>query len=164
MKGDREECLRAGMDGYLSKPIRPEHLDQAIAEVTRAGQVGGTAGLSGPHPPTLVDPKSLRDRLGDDPTLLREMAGLFQADAPRLLEQVRVAVARGDAPGLFRAAHTLKGAVSTFALDESFQAAERLEAMGRTGDLAAAGPAYHHLTEALARFQATLREWLAAQT
>ena len=60
-----------------------------------------------------------------------------------------------------RLAHTLKGAVGTFGAQPAFEAARRLETMGRSGDLAQAGPAFAALEESLARLEPTLQTWAA---
>jgi two-component system, sensor histidine kinase and response regulator len=78
------------------------------------------------------------ERLGGDEDLLREIAGLFLEDTQHLLSEIRQAVAAGDAGGLQRAAHTLKGSVGNFGAERVFQAAYRLEMAGRSGNLAGA--------------------------
>jgi HPt (histidine-containing phosphotransfer) domain-containing protein len=77
--------------------------------------------------------------------------GLFNADCPHLRAEIRQAVAAGDAPKLKRAAHTLKGAVSNFGARRTVEAAQRLEALGKQGDLTGAGEAAAVLEEELER-------------
>ena len=89
-------------------------------------------------------------RVGGDVELLREVVGLFLDDYPQSLEMIRDAVARGDQSGLERHAHSLKGSVSTFGAQETFDAALALEKQGRTGDLADAQGGLHRLEQALA--------------
>ena len=72
-------------------------------------------------------------RVGGDHDLLRELAGLCADECPKLMAEIRGAVARKDAAKLRIAAHTLKGSVATFAADEAAAAAQRLEEMGRGG-------------------------------
>lgn len=78
------------------------------------------------------------ERLGGDEQLLGEIAGLFLSDYRSLVEQVRAAVARRDAAALHHAAHTLKGSVANFCVQEPFESAYSLERMGRAGDLTGA--------------------------
>ncbi|HTS78823.1 MAG TPA: Hpt domain-containing protein [Bryobacteraceae bacterium] len=70
-------------------------------------------------------------RVGGDAELLREVAALFLADYPRVLEDLRDAIARSDAQALERTAHGLKGSVSTFGAQQAMEAARTLESLGR---------------------------------
>jgi HPt (histidine-containing phosphotransfer) domain-containing protein len=70
-------------------------------------------------------------RVGGDAELLREVAALFLADYPRVLEELRDAVARNDSQALERTAHGLKGSVSTFGAQQAMDAARKLETLGR---------------------------------
>lgn len=71
--------------------------------------------------------------------MARELAEVFLDDYPVRLEEVRAAVTSGEADALRRAAHTIKGAVGTFSEIGAYEAALRLETMGREGDLGDAG-------------------------
>jgi two-component system sensor histidine kinase/response regulator len=95
------------------------------------------------------DEAALLERVEGDTELLQEIVALFLEDSPRVLEEVRAAVAAGDAVALKRAAHTLKGSASNFGAAAVVATALELEAMGRTGDLTAAGPARDRLEAAL---------------
>lgn len=72
-------------------------------------------------------------RVGGDADLLREIAALFVEDYPRVLEDLRDAIALGDAERIERTAHGLKGSVATFGARPAMEAARTLEAMGRAG-------------------------------
>jgi two-component system, sensor histidine kinase and response regulator len=157
MKGDRERCLAAGMDGYASKPIRLRELDQAIAQlispltsakvsVPEADQAGG-----------VINHAALLEGVDGNRRLLRELVRLFLADCPRRLAEIKEAIRRSDAGALGRAAHTLKGSVGNFATKNAFAAAQRLELMGSGGDLNAAGEACMTLESELALLSEELR-------
>jgi two-component system, sensor histidine kinase and response regulator len=88
--------------------------------------------------------------------LLREIVRLFLADCPRRLAGIKEAVRRGDAEALRIEAHTLKGSVGNFAAKQAFAAAQRLEIMGRDGDLTKAGEARMALESELARLTEAL--------
>jgi HPt (histidine-containing phosphotransfer) domain-containing protein len=91
------------------------------------------------------------DRVGGDSELLEEIAKLFLDTAPKLLDQIRQAVADRDAAALARSAHTLKGSVGNFSADAAFEAAFRLEKMGRSGELTGVEEAYAALEEVMQR-------------
>jgi len=150
MKGDRERCLAAGMDGYVSKPVDPEQLFDALERIfeepTRTVE---TEKADPSRSDTLIDMDSLLERVGGDRTLLAEMAGLFLKELPRYTSAVREAIARGDTQTLERAAHTLKGSVGNFVAQRAFDAALQLETMARDGDLASAEGAWKTLEREL---------------
>jgi HPt (histidine-containing phosphotransfer) domain-containing protein len=110
----------------------------------------------GAAPEAPFDEAALQERVEGDVELLREIIKLFLADSPRLIEDVRAAVAAGDAAALKRAAHTLKGAAANFGAAPVVAAALELEMMGRTGDLSGAAPARDRLEAALCALDAAL--------
>ena len=113
MKGDRERCLLAGMDGYLSKPIRADELYRIVESVPESADLTQVDGLADPAPADVFDLSQAMDRLGGRRDLLTEMAALFTRESVRLLEAAHVAIRASDAARLRLAAHTLKGSAST---------------------------------------------------
>jgi two-component system, sensor histidine kinase and response regulator len=148
MKGDRERCLTAGMDGYTSKPIRIGQLEQAIAQLIRPPNVP----VRGADPSRcVVDRPALLSGIGGDRRLLRELVRLFLADYPRHLAEIKDAIRLGDGESLRKAAHALKGSVGNFEAKKAFAAAHRLELMGRDGNLDNTGEACVTLEIEMAR-------------
>ena len=142
MKGDRERCLAAGMDGYTSKPIRIRELAQAIAQLISLSKPSKVSPFSeGSHADCVIDHAALLAGVDGDRRLLREFVRLFLADCPQRLAEIKEAIRRGDAGALGRAAHTLKGSVGNFAAQKAFAASQQLEKMSRDGDLDNAGEA-----------------------
>lgn len=149
MEEDAAACHAAGMDGYLSKPVRladlmaalAEHLPGAFASPSRGG-----AGSASPQqePETVelavkhIDVEGALDRLGRDRNLLSELAGLFCEEGPRLLREAETALAAGDAMAVQNAAHQLKGLLAQFCADAAREAAWQLELEARRADLIAA--------------------------
>jgi CheY-like chemotaxis protein/HPt (histidine-containing phosphotransfer) domain-containing protein len=162
MKGDRERCLEAGMDGYVSKPVRAHDLFQAVDRIVVDGgrwTVDGKENLSPStvhHPLSTIDQADLLDRVGGDRTLLREIVSMFLDASPHSLAELREAAVQGDAAALHRRAHTFKGMVGHFGATEAVEAALRLENMGRDANLADAPAAYAELEAAVARLRPAL--------
>jgi two-component system sensor histidine kinase/response regulator len=104
----------------------------------------------------VLDREALLDRVGGDREFLQEIASLFIQDCPRLLGGIKAAVSREDAQGLEHAAHTLKGSVANFGAEAARQAAFRLEALARSGDLTPAAEALSALERELGRFTEAL--------
>lgn len=96
------------------------------------------------------------DRVGGDEGLLREIAGLFLEDYPKIVENIKDAVAAKDAVGLERASHGLKGAVANFGAEPAYQAALALEKIGRSGNLANVENAYQALLGSLEQLRPEL--------
>jgi PAS domain S-box-containing protein len=156
MKGDRERCLAAGMDGYVTKPIRGSELFQAMEQV-----LSGRPGIERAEPESppvreVMDRSAALERVGGDTQLLRELAGVFLAECPQWLSEIRGAINTRDPLKLKRAAHTLKGAVGTFGAAEAFEASLRLEKMSSLGELSQVEDAWCALQQALARLQPAL--------
>ncbi|MBI2826356.1 MAG: PAS domain S-box protein [Planctomycetia bacterium] len=141
MKGDRERCLSAGMDSYISKPVRARDLFETITQVVGAMRAAETP-CAPPVAPVAdgnrVDWSVAMDTVGGDRQLLQDIVSAFQEEAPRLLADLRRAVDAGDADGLRRAAHTLKGSLRYFGVSGLYDRAFELEARGRQGRLAGA--------------------------
>jgi two-component system, sensor histidine kinase and response regulator len=100
MKGDRERCLEAGMDDYLSKPLRAEVLDEVLARwiAPAAGAVDA-----------LIDEGRMRSFRDDYADIADQLLDLFLSSTPPLIDELHAAVDAGDRDELRRAAHKLKG-------------------------------------------------------
>jgi two-component system sensor histidine kinase/response regulator len=146
MKDDRERCLEAGMDGYVSKPLQAQQLFEVIAGLvpTLAEAEADTPDQTAPTEP-VFDRNAALDRVEGNWELLQEIVGLFFDEIPGLLSAVQESIACRDAKALERVAHTLKGAVGNFGAKGAFDAALRLEAMGRDRDLTNVAEAYAEL-------------------
>src|SRR5262249_30541919 len=138
MKGDRERCLEAGMDGYTSKPIRIHELEQAIANLVPKVPVRVPLSESD-EVEHIIDHRALLQGFDGNRRLLNQIARLFLADYPQRLAEIKAAIHCGNADALARAAHSLKGSVGNFAATKAVAVAHRLEAMGRNGELQTAG-------------------------
>jgi CheY-like chemotaxis protein len=160
MAGDREQCLAAGMDAYVSKPLRPEELFAAIDAVVAHQPV-----------PTLSSTAVVADAVNRE-TLLAGFAGradllmhvieVFLEDAPAMLARLRDAIQSGNASEVSSAAHALKGSVGLFAQGRAYEDARRLEQIGRSGDLANGESVRAEVETSVSALMSELRELIDA--
>ena len=135
VKGDRQKFLDAGMDGYVSKPIRVELLRAEIERVTGRGVQYTEAHANERRLKSRgggINQQELWARVENDRELLREMVDLFRADFPRYLRELRAAVENGKTTEVSQTAHALKGMLGNLAATRAEAAAGRLEQLGRS--------------------------------
>ena len=133
MTGDRERCLRSGMDYYLSKPLRPAALMEAIEKVCPQTAQPETAREERPpapqasdQSPAVLDPGALLARFDGDRELIAEVLKLFPLDCRKHMANARQAVAQRDAARLRVALHSLRGMFANVAADAAVDAVTRL--------------------------------------
>ena len=160
MKGDRERCLEAGMDGYTSKPIRIKELAQVISELAPTTSKKAPASKHD-EARSVIDHAALLEGFDGSRSLLKKTVRLFLADYPQRVEEIKQSIRRGDAIALARAAHALKGSVGNFAANDAFAIAQRLENMGNNGQLDTAGEECVALESELALVSTELRRLTA---
>jgi two-component system sensor histidine kinase/response regulator len=160
MKGDRERFLRAGMDAYLSKPLRPDDLLGTIE-----GFLGDEALPPEDVPPAVAaststaeafDPERVLAVLDGDTEVAVELVDLFLDSTRELLEELRDAVERGDGERIRRAAHSLKGSASNFHAEPAVGAAYTLERAGAENDAEVQMEALRELEAECARLRTAL--------
>ena len=157
MKGDRDVCVGAGMDGYVSKPLKAEELLAAMdsATATATGPAGAARpSASGP----VLDERRALASVDGDVGLLAEVAGLFVEECPRFMARIAGAMGERDAHELERAAHALKGSASNFGAYPVVEIASRLEMMGKEGDLAGGAEVLAALEQELPRLKGALED------
>jgi CheY-like chemotaxis protein/HPt (histidine-containing phosphotransfer) domain-containing protein len=158
MKGDRERCIAAGMDGYLSKPIRPQELDEILDRYAGAESSASDTAKAEAAGTSCVRTEELLERIGGDRGFLTELLELFRADYPGQLQRAREAAARNDAATVQRVAHSMKGALRNLAAPAASRLAEEIEAMGERGDVSGAGRRLDDLEREVVRVVAMLQE------
>jgi two-component system, sensor histidine kinase and response regulator len=164
MKGDRERCIDAGMDGYVSKPISSQELETAIAAIFPEPDV---IAIQKPEPlpsngTVLWDKEKTLERLGGDRTLLDEVIQIFLEDVPRHMTALRQAVATRDAAGLEQVAHTLKGELGYMGISEISLEARQLEECGRKADFERAATHCAVMEPQIARLLVAMRDRMEA--
>ncbi|MBF0200214.1 MAG: response regulator [Desulfamplus sp.] len=146
MAGDREMCLAAGMNGYISKPIDPlalakeleKHLSKG-SENTIDRQAGGEYGYDssgdGSDPARIFHRPSLMKMLMDDEELMESIISIFLDDMPTQVDALKSFVENGDAGQAYNQAHRIKGAAGNVAAFMLQETAHEMEQAGKEGDM-----------------------------
>jgi two-component system sensor histidine kinase/response regulator len=170
MTGDREKCIDAGMDDYVSKPIKPEGLYSVIDKVARKSQSEKEQKRTQPsqgsktYSPKTFDLSGTMETVLGNEDLFREIAGIFIETCPDYIARIKKGIAGNDAGILEREAHSLKGAVGNFGAKEAYEAAHRLEKLGNDGEMARTEEGLSNLERALNELASEMRIVLQEMT
>jgi two-component system, sensor histidine kinase and response regulator len=167
MKGDRNRCLSAGMDAYVTKPIRSKELMRVIGSVTTDSTTPLTnnvpdmvdANGSAPLSNSCIDWQQALESLDGNRQLLGELIDIFREECPKLRAEIASAIATGDVTGLRRSAHTLKGALSHLAAGPARQLAQQVEDLAHSQNLQAASSLWPQLQAELDQLTPALLEF-----
>jgi two-component system sensor histidine kinase/response regulator len=165
MKGDKERCLAAGMDFYITKPVRPNELWETLDAAMQRHQqrvAAHSTGLAARGQDRLAfDPVEALSRVGDDRDLFAKMVAVLRGESARMLAAIRSGMAAGDARALTRAAHALKGCVGNFGPNAAFDTAQELENTSRERVPANAADLLGTLEAQMARLERDLASFVA---
>ncbi|MEG4942673.1 response regulator [Microcoleus sp. F4-D5] len=169
MQGDRQLCLDAGMNDYISKPIRVEALIQALSQCqANPEQQQAQKEESDSYQPEIDVPAvnlteleafcSSIDR--DSTKILSLLANCYFEEAVKLLQAMKLAIAQADTQALNRAAHTLKGSSANLSAPHLAQLCGTLEVMSTSGELDRASPLLAQIEAEYDRVKNTLQQEL----
>ncbi|MFP4563255.1 MAG: response regulator [Spirochaetia bacterium] len=173
MREDRERCLAAGMNDYITKPVQLNAFTRVLEKWLPAAAAGtpdaegapdnppteSAACADGPDVPQAVwNRTAMMERMLDDESLAREILRTFVEGIIRYRGSFETALEADDPRGIERLAHSAKGAAGTICADELQALAERVETVAKAGDLAALRQFRDPWHEALERLLSELRQ------
>jgi CheY-like chemotaxis protein/HPt (histidine-containing phosphotransfer) domain-containing protein len=171
MEEDMKKCFEAGMDHYISKPIKVEEIQLAIEQWGSPHNAGNPVGSGGlPRPPSLgrkaansdsfgnrtlqtafIDPRRIREinaiAGANDPLLLRQLIEIYLEEYPKSLEQARQCVAGNDVASLLAVAHRLKGSSVNLGITPVAELCRKIEQSGKLTGISAVLPMVEALEE-----------------
>ena len=149
MQGDRERCMAVGMNDYVTKPVSPQALLEALEKwLPKEGISAGTQPKTEARFPEVssfmsqlpvFDKSGMMSRLMDDEELARMVVEGFLEDIPRQIAVLKTCLEAGDAAGTERQAHTIKGASANVGGERLREVVFEIEKAAKAGDLIAAG-------------------------
>jgi hypothetical protein len=165
MHGDGEACLEAGMDDYITKPVRPDSISEALERWIPYEPAAPVAGASVPDASPIVDPGRfavLRDLDRGDGELLAAIIREYLHEGEALLASLHEALAEGDPHSIERTAQTLKGASVNIGALRLTETCKELESLGRAGALATAPALVHAATAEFEQVRTALADQVPA--
>jgi HPt (histidine-containing phosphotransfer) domain-containing protein len=136
LKGDVELCLKKGMDGYVSKPVRFDLLAYAIEKIMNGCTAENTPSEMEKPKGVVFDLEAALSGCGGKNDVLKILVDMFLEESPAQVKDIQKAIAAKNAQALRQAAHRFKGSASQIGAISAQAAALQLEIRGRENDLA----------------------------
>jgi len=165
MKGDKERCLEAGMDGYIAKPVTSHGIEDTITSMFHTEPKVPILSSMPNLPPSSSpwDPAKALEQVDGDELLLRELLQIFLDEIPPQLANLQQAIETVDPETVERTAHTLRGELSCLGLTDAARKAGELERMGQQGVVEKADELFTALKDELSAASSAMRDMLQAR-
>ena len=164
MTDDRDQCLAAGMDGYIAKPIQPEELRRTIERLTQAHRHSTAARVPDEDDSSVkmqpssdvIDLELARRQIPGGEQGVSEMAQLLLDQCPAMMMEIQQALTVRDEKRIQRAAHSLKGSADLFGARRVVDVAKRIELAGKRGDVDDVSESLPELREQVSQLRSAL--------
>ncbi|MCO8120377.1 PAS domain-containing protein [Stieleria sp. TO1_6] len=165
MKGDREQCLDAGMDEYIAKPIRIGTLKEKLSAIGQLNLDPSADSTAEPDSDpvdaaTGFEIQRVREMVSGNETLLRELLTMYLDESQTLLNEIAAAIQAGDGGRVRRAGHTLSGASRSVGATRTSEIAQRLQPTADEGPFDEAQQCLDELKQSVSDVAETLQAYL----
>ncbi len=163
LESDREQCLQAGMNDYLAKPVSPEALAEVLerwlpGERQNQGHATASSESRSETGEPVWEKEALLNRLSGNQALAEAIVEQFLSDMPEQLARLRVQVREGQAEQAGKQAHTIKGVAANLSSPALERIAESMEKAGKEGDLERLPPLMAQMEAIFAQVESAMQE------
>ncbi len=135
MQGDKQKCLDAGMDDYVSKPIKADELYAVIERTLKLQEYKDEKTVEESSSGSSIDLSNILETVDGDKALVEELVHDLLREVPKQLETLRITIEQGDSENLMKEAHDFKGEIGNFGIQTAYHLAFDLENMGKSHEL-----------------------------